>query len=373
MLSIPVDHKQMVSIDQSRLSMLEEIEYKQNINTNYWMNDYSIQTTITKNIQDESFSIWIHNFPHQNKKFTIAINNEITYISPTIISWPGSRVVFSSRVLKNIPFKNVTSISIFSSYEKTLKDDNKNTSTRVWYGLGELLLKFTRTPQYNKSFLIDEKGLEIETYTSIIFTQTKNSIKSSVLKSIIKIYPKKLIPGKHNHDMFYIQNISKTILPRIIPNTIEGLKISDGMKKTRAALNNIINPNPIESINGIVANISFDENTYYDFVQDKTHLGIGINSEKGYVIPYRYQGDIIPILNLSVDHTTNILIGFSNPIKNAYFDKDSGIIKLKIMEFKDLFDDNYLDQNIILNNDFSNIMSGNLSLEDIINLGKNGE
>ncbi|MGL5590729.1 MAG: MHO_1580 family protein [Metamycoplasmataceae bacterium] len=334
------------------------------------MNDYSIQTTITKNILDDGFSIWIHNFPHQNKKFTIAINNEVTYISPTIVSWPGSRVVFSSRALKEIPFKNVTSISIFSSFEKISKD-NQNISTRVWYGLGEILLKFTRMPQYNTSFLIDEKGLEIETYTSIIFIQTKNSIKSSVLKSLIKIYPRELLPGKHNYNMFYVQNVSKTILPRIIPSTIEGLKISDGMKKIRATLNNIIEPTPIELINGIVSNISFDENTYYDFSQDKTHIGIGINSDKGYVIPYRYQGDIIPILNLKVDYITNILIGFSNPIKNAYFDKDSGIIKLKILDLKKLFDDNFLNQHVILNSYFSNLISGNLSLQDIMNLGKN--
>ncbi|MGL5617905.1 MAG: MHO_1580 family protein [Metamycoplasmataceae bacterium] len=371
MLNIPIIQRQMVTTEQPKLSLLEEIEYRHNINTNYWMNNYSIETTIKKNTQDEGFSIWIHNFPHQNKKFTIAINNEVTYISPTIITWPGTRVVFSSRELKNIPFKNVTSISIFSSFEKTLKDYDQNSSPRAWYGLSEILLKFTRIPQYNKSFLIDEKGLEIETYTSIIFTQTKTSIKSSVLKSIIKIYPIELLPGKHNHDMFYVQNVSKTILPRVIPITIEGLQISDGMKKTRAALNNIINPDPIDLLNGIVANISFDENTYYDFSQDKTHIGIGINSEKGYLIPYRYQGDIIPILNLSVDYVTDILIGFSNPIKNPYFDKDSGIIKLKISEFKDLFDNNFLEQNTILNSDFSNLISGNLSLEDIINLGKN--
>ncbi|MGL5732740.1 MAG: MHO_1580 family protein [Metamycoplasmataceae bacterium] len=371
MLNIPVVHRQMIANDQPKLSIIEEIEYRQNINTNYWMNDYSIETIIKKNVQDEGFSIWINNFPHQNKKFTIAINNEVTYISETIISWPGTRVVFSSRELKNIPFRNVTSISIFSSFETRSKNDEQNSSTRAWYGLGELLLKFTRIPQYNKSFLIDEKGLEIESYTSIIFTQTKTSIKSNVIKSIIKVYPKKLLPGKHNHNMFYIRNISKTLLPIITPLTIEGLRISDGMKKTRAALNQIVNPDPIESVNGIVANISFDENTYYDFNQDKTHIGIGINSNKGYVIPYRYQGDIIPILNLNVDYVTNILIGFSNPIKNAYFDKDSGIIKLKIMEFNDLFNDNILDYNLILNSDFSNLISGNLSLEDIINLGKN--
>ncbi|MGL5308643.1 MAG: hypothetical protein ACRC9F_01195, partial [Metamycoplasmataceae bacterium] len=282
MLNIPVVHRQMAEDNQQKLSLVEEIEYRQNINTNYWTNEYSVQTIIKKNINDENFSITIRNFPHQNKVFTISINNEVTYISDTIISYPGSDVIFSSRNLKNKPFKDVSSISIFSSFEKKLKGENGNSSTRVWYGFSELLLKFTRTPQYNKSFLIDDKGLEIESYSSIIFTQNKSSIKSSVVKSIIKIYPKKLIPGKHNHDMFYVQNVSKTILPIIIPNTIEGLRISDGMKKTRAAFNKIINPDPIDLINGIVGNISFDENTYYDFAQDKTHIGIGINSDKGY-------------------------------------------------------------------------------------------
>ncbi|MGL6125432.1 MAG: MHO_1580 family protein, partial [Metamycoplasmataceae bacterium] len=355
-----------------KLSLIEEIEYRQKISDNYWEKNYSIKTTIVKNEDDGRFSIVIKNFPHESKSFTISFNNAVTYISGTIDSIPGTDIIFTPRNLKNTLIKDVVSISIVSAARVKVKNPSKpNSNIFMWRNFGELIIKFINNNPNNKSFLINDNGMLIESYSSITFTQNKLSVKVLVDKSIIKIFPKKLITGIHNQEMFVIQNISRTKLPLITVNTIEGLKLSGTAKKIKAIFKKTSDDNSLDLIKGIVGNVSFDENTYYDFNEDKTHIGIGVNSNKGYVIPYRFQGDIIPILNINIASLNNILIGFSNPIKNPYFDKESGIIKLKILESKILYEDNYIEKNIILNKYFADIISGNLSFQDIINLGKN--
>lgn len=372
MLNIPIIHREMVEVNTPKLSIFEEIEYRQKIIPNYWEHQFLVETIIQKNEIDGKFIIIIKNFPFSRKSFTIYLNNTMTYVSQTIDSPKGTEIIFTSRMLKNTLIKDVTSISINSAANMYFPFKTPTSASYwMWKNFGELMIKLNKNEPTNKNFLIDEKGLEIESYSSISFRQNKLGVKVIVNKSIIKIIPKKLIAGKHNFNMFYVQNISKTKLPLILANTIEGLKLSGTSKKTKAVYTKLVNPDSMDLINGIVGNISFNENTYYDFKEDKTHIGIGVNSQEGYIIPYRFKGDLIPILSLNIASINNILIGFSNPIKNAYFDKISGLIKLKIIESKNLFDNEYLNQNIILNKDFSKIISGNLSLEDILNLGKN--
>jgi hypothetical protein len=231
-----------------------------------------------------------------------------------------------------------------------------------------LNIKIRKDEPSNKSFLINQDGLLIETYSAISFIQDMNKVTIKNVKSKIKIIPNKIVSGKHNIEMFHIKNISKTEPPLIVAKTIEGLKINNSSKNNKAIFKK--SSSSEDSINDIIGHIYFSENTYYDLKDENTHSGIGANSKNGYIVPYNFKGNLIPILNIDIDSIYNILIGFSNPIKNAYFDKSDGLIKLTINESNNLYDESYEPQNKISNFNFSTLISNNLSLADIIKLEK---
>lgn len=366
MLNIPIVHREMSEINSLKLSLLEEIEYKQIIVEKYWKTSFEIEVIVQKNELDGKFTITIKNIPFIEKNFVVSLNNKINYISPVVNNSMGTTLSIGPQQLKNTLFKDVTSIAIAINAKSNF---GFNIAHR-WERISELNIKIMRNEPTNKNYLINEQGLIVETYYLMSFKQTKKALIVKNHKSQIKILSKKIVPGKHNVEIFSIYNISKTPIPWIAANSIEGLKIASPSKKSKMIFTK--STESIDLLNGIVASICFDENTYYDFNQDNTYQGIGINSKKGYILPYKFKGDLVPILNINIGSINNILIGFSNPIKNAYFDKYSGLIKLKIKESTDLhYDDNYVEHNIILNKDFSTLISGNLSLDDIINLGKN--
>jgi hypothetical protein len=105
--------------------------------------------------------------------------------------------------------------------------------------------------------------------------------------------------------------------------------------------------------------------------EGKTFSGIGLNSEMGYIVPYNFKGNLIPILNIDIGSIQNIIIGFSHSIKNAYFEKNNGLIKLQINEADDLYDENHENKFQISNFNFPNLISNNLSLLDIFKLEEN--
>ncbi len=373
MLNFPIVHKEIQQIDPQKISSFEEIEYKQMITKIWWRNKQEITTVLKKNSTDGKFTIIIKNIPFTNKSFVVSLNNKINYMSPDIESKSQSDIIITSSNLKGTLFKDVSTIAIAINAKVSLYDTyvpfNRIDRGTHWERISELNIKLKKHDLSNKSFLINDEGLLVETYSSIIFIQDLNKVIVKNVKSQIKILPKKIVSGKHNINMFCIINLSRTEPPLIVAKTIEGLKIHNALKKNKVIFNK--SNNAEDSVKGILGNISFVENTYYDAKNENTYSGIGLNSKKGYIVPHNFKGDMIPILNVDIDSISNILIGFSNPIKNAYLDKESGLIKLTINESIDLYDDDYQVQNTISNFNFANVISGNLSLMDIINLEKN--
>ncbi len=373
MLNVPIVHKEPLQIEPQKISSFEEIEYKQMITKIWWRNKQEITTILKKNSVDGKFTIIIKNVPFVNKSFVVSLNNKINYMSPDIESKSQSDIIITSSNLKGTLFKDVSTIAIAINAKVSLYDTyvpfNRLNKGTHWERISELNIKLKKNDLSNKSFLVNDEGLLVETYTSIIFIQDINKVSVENVKSLIKILPIKIISGKHNINLCYVMNVSKTEAPLILAKTIEGLKIHNTSKKNKIIF--VKSNNSADSVKGILGNISFVENTYYDFKNENTYSGIGLNSKKGYIVPYNFKGDMIPILNIDIDSITNILIGFSNPIKNAYLDKESGVIKLNINESTDLYDNDYQNQNIISNANFANIISGTLSLMEIINLEKN--
>ena len=373
MLNVPIVHKEIQQIDPQKISSFEEIEYKQMITKIWWRNKQEITTVLKKNSTDGKFTIIIKNIPFTNKSFVVSLNNKINYMSPDIESKSQTDVIITSSNLKGTLFKDVSTIAIainakVSLYDKYVPFNRIDRGTN-WERISELNIKLKNHDLSNKSFLINDEGLLVETYSSIIFIQDFNKVSVKNVKSQIKILPKKIVSGKHNINMFCIINVSRTEPPLIVAKTIEGLKIHNALKKNKVIFDK--SNNAEDSVKGILGNISFVENTYYDAKNENTYSGIGLNSKKGYIVPYNFKGDMIPIMNVDIDSISNILIGFSNPIKNAYLDKENGLIKLTINESTDLYDDDHQDQNTISNFNFANVISGNLSLMEIINLEKN--
>ena len=365
----------------SKISYLEQIEYKQKVNSIYLKNlknEFEINVEIKKNQNDDKFTIIVKNIPFKYKNIVVSLNNKINYVGDKIFSSVGSSITISSKNLGDTLFSNVTSIAVALNAVNTLnsmldKFPNYNNLyiSKMWKRISELSIKIKKPEINNKFFFINEKGLEIETCNSFKFSQRANSLIVRNDKSIIKVIPKKIIVGKHNVEIFDVKNISKTPIPPIVPKIIEGLEIDNSGKTNKVIYKKSFNS--LELLNGIVGKINFSGNTYYDLKKQKTYPGIGINSRNGYIIPYNFKGDLVPIINLDVGPIKNIFIGFSNPIKNAYLNKYSGLIKLNIVISNQPYNDDYENQTIIQNSYFSNIISENLTLEDIRNLGKNDQ
>ena len=365
----------------SKISYLEPIEYKQSVNNVYlknFKNNFEINVEIKKNENDDKFTIIVKNIPFNFKNVVVSLNNKINYIGDKIFSPTGRSITITSQNLGNTLFSDVTSIAVALNaeintfnprFDKFPNYNNKFHGFKMWKRISELSIKIKKPEINNKLFFIDEKGLEIETYKSFKFSQRINSLTVRNDKSIIKIIPKKIIAGKHNVEFFDVKNISKTPMPPILPKIIEGLEIDNNGNTNKIIYEK--SSNLLEIRNGIVGKINFSGNTYYDLKRQKTYPGIGINSRNGYIIPYNFKGDLVPIINLDVGPIKNIFIGFSNPIKNAYLNKYSGLIKLNIVQTNEPYNDDYENQIIIPNSYFSNIISGNLTLEDIRNLVKN--
>ena len=372
MLNIPIVHKEVFQDTSLKLSCFEQIEYKQIIEKLWWWNKQEITTVIEKSSDNGKFKIIIKNVPFTYQSFVVSLNNKINYISPNFSNELRKDVTISSENLKGALFKDVSTIAIAINAKVSIMDiyvpNRRDEEVGKWTRISELNIKIRKDEPSNKSFLINQDGLLIETYSAISFIQDMNKVTIKNVKSKIKIIPNKIVSGKHNIEMFHIKNISKTEPPLIVAKTIEGLKINNSSKKNKAIFKK--SSSSEDSINDIIGHIYFSENTYYDLKDENTHSGIGANSKNGYIVPYNFKGNLIPILNIDIDSIYNILIGFSNPIKNAYFDKSDGLIKLTINESNNLYDESYEPQNKISNFNFSTLISNNLSLADIIKLEK---
>ncbi len=369
MLNIPIVHKEVFQDTSLKLSCFEQIEYKQIIEKLWWRNKQEITTVIEKSSDNGKFKIIIKNVPFTYQSFVVSLNN---YISPNFSNELRKDVTISSENLKGTLFKDVSTIAIAINAKVSIMDiyvpNRRDEEVGKWTRISELNIKIRKDEPSNKSFLINQDGLLIETYSAISFIQDMNKVTIKNVKSKIKIIPNKIVSGKHNIEMFHIKNISKTEPPLIVAKTIEGLKINNSSKNNKAIFKK--SSSSEDSINDIIGHIYFSENTYYDLKDENTHSGIGANSKNGYIVPYNFKGNLIPILNIDIDSIYNILIGFSNPIKNAYFDKSDGLIKLTINESNNLYDESYEPQNKISNFNFSTLISNNLSLADIIKLEK---
>lgn len=235
--------------------------------------------------------------------------------------------------------------------------------------MSELNVKLIREQKTNKTFYLNDDSSIIETYSSINFSQSYDGVKSSTEKSRVKILLKKLTLGKHNVEMISFQNTPNTPTPFIAGKTIEGLEMNTKKQNVKFTKSHLAQD--IET--GIFGSVIFDHNTYYSFEDNQTYIGIGENSQKGYIVPYKFKGNLFPKLLLDIDFETDITIGYSNKINQAYFDKFSGKINLNISEIEKKFDDKYANKILISNSNFSNIILENLTLDEIKKLDKNGE
>ncbi|MDK2819239.1 MAG: hypothetical protein KFW07_00220 [Mycoplasmataceae bacterium] len=373
MLNIPIIEKLPIQIENrdnqndKKLSILEKIEYRQIIKKNYWKDIDNISISINKSSINGSFSITVRNIRQAERKIFLSINNKINYQSEVMSSKIPNQITINSDKLGNTLFKDITSIAIGISIKQIDWFDIFNQVK--WIKISELNIKISEpSEQKNKIFFIDDNGLVVETYSSLNFIQKLNSVQLETQKSQIKILPKIMDIGKHNVEFFDVMNLSKNSSPLINVKEIFGLDIFANNKKLNATYQKI-NYGDKNKIGSIV----FDENSFYNPKTSQTNIGIGPNSKKGYMIPYKFKGELTPTIKLDIHSMKDIFIGFFNPIKQAYFDKYSGLINLYLSESTENFDENYQSQTKILNKYFKNIISEDLTLEDLIKLGKLSE
>lgn len=373
MLNIPLVEKQSIEVEQKinekseKLSIFEKIEYRQIIKKNYWKATDNISVNVVKSSIDGTFSIIIKNIRQTNKKVFLSINNKINYQSEEISSQMPNEITINSDKLGKILFNDVTSIAIGISIKQFDFFDIFNQIK--WIKTTELNIKINKPDQpKNKIFFIDENGLVIESYCSFNFTLKIDSLSLSPRKSQIKILPKILDIGKHNTKFFDVLNLSNNNSPIINVKEIFGLEIFTNGKKMNATYEKLN-----YSDGNKIGSITFDENSFYNLKTSQTNIGIGANSKKGYIIPYKFKGELTPTIKLDINSMKDIFIGFLNPVKQAYFDKYSGLINLNLSTSLEKFDENYQDKIKILNKYFKNIISEDLSLLDLIKLGKLSE
>lgn len=374
MLNIPIVHRQTLEVNQNKFSLFEKIEYKQQT-TNFFLQNYKntnspLEVLINKN-QDGTFAITVKNINYRNKQIIVSLNNKINFTSKRINSDAYQSVVITSKDLGNTLFKDVFTISVALNAltRMNVPKFNINFNQIKWVRISELSIKMKKTQKSNNLLFIDEKGIIVESYSSFRFIQNIDNVTPKFSISRIRFIPIELIPGIHNVNILKIENLEKTNTPPlIIAKTIEGLKISTKQQNIK------FEQQKRENINeGVFANIIFDENTYYSLENDNTYIGIGENSKKGYVVPYKFKGDLFPLLKINIGFAKDVVIGYSSKLHEPYFNKYSGKIKLKITESKLLFND--LNEKItkISNKNFSNIILDNLTLEEIMVLNKNEE
>ncbi len=360
----PIVYSQKNEVVENKMSIFETIEHKQYLTYDFCLLENGLEVEIKKQ-KFERFSIIIKNINFYEKEIIISLNNKINFDTQIIYSKPNSEIIIWPYELNNTVYSDVSTISVAVNIVRnfSLKSSRNKKKVRI----SELCIKLIKNSTNNQTWYIDKNGLIVEWYSSIRFIQQLFSVIVKTEKQSIKILPKKLEVGKHNVELLIIENKPKVVYPKIIAKSVEGLQISSKKQITKF----VESSSQEETLNNISGKIIFDQNTYYSFKDKKTNVGIGENSKKGYIIPYTFKGTIIPIITLDIGYEKNILIGYSSKISNPYFDKYSGKIKLKISLSNELFDDLYDKKILIKNENFPDIILGNLTLQEINELSSN--
>ncbi|UVD81836.1 hypothetical protein NV226_00820 [Mycoplasma iguanae] len=314
-------------------------------------------------LTEQSF-YWSHYFQWNN-------SNQLQTALEQLNTGKWNQTFLSPNFTKNLQFKKLQGISSITN----LRDHENNEYMKI---VNQIAVKHQEN---EKEYLVSENGIHFlspKTYSNHLQVVNSQIVsKNNIIYNNIILYPQKLQQGIHNKVLFKVaifndneEDIARDIA--LLPKKVSGLPLKGNSSlDLQFVLNNTSNP---ETINNqkIIGTIEIISNTFYDMKSQQTIKGLNKNANKGYIIPFNFQGELNYVIETDLNEDfSNLHLGLHQTILQPYLDHYEGIKKLKIIYKNDI--DNVFLPYTIKSRDFVKIALQKLSLQTILHLSKKEE